>query len=195
MARAVHEDLPPAALVTDSVNVTGQVDIYRNGDLPKRPIIRIAQVGAHGNGYATEETLEQALVKEALKVNADCIILTNREVSKDETIGSYGGGIFMANSIQRPHLYGIACKYAKVSLGINANKDGLITYVTAGSAAAKAGIVEGDKLLAVNGVPISSSPFVIEREISVKKPGDVVKVEFLNKNGDKESRSVTLGAS
>jgi membrane-associated protease RseP (regulator of RpoE activity) len=195
MARGVHEDLPPAAYATGSSTAAGHVDVFKDGDLPKRPVIRIAKVAAHGNGYATQATLEETLVQEAKKVNADCLVITASNVSKDETIGTYGGGLFSSAQIQRPHLFGVACKYAQVRLGINQDKDHVITYVTEGSPAATAGIVEGEKIIAINGVPITASPYLVETEVSVKRPGDTVKLELLDQSGQKQSKTITLSAN
>ncbi|MCV6795661.1 PDZ domain-containing protein [Achromobacter ruhlandii] len=192
-AQAVHEDLPPAASMRGQVNTTGKIDVFSNGMIPQRPIVRIASIGAHGNAYADNKTLRGKMEQEALSLGADCLIIVGGEISKDETIGSYGGGVFTSNQIQRPHLYGVACKYAQVGLGLQANsKTGVIQYVTADSPAAKAGIVEGDTLLAINGVSFSSNPFVFETEVGTKKPGDVVKVEVLDKAGVKVAKTFTL---
>ncbi|CAJ4429108.1 Predicted protease with the C-terminal PDZ domain [Burkholderia pseudomallei] len=194
MARGVHEDLAPAALVTGSVNTTGHVDLYRDGQLPQRPIIRIAKVAAHGNSYATKETLEATLVDEALKLNADCVIIAGANVTDDGTIGSYGGHIFSSAVIRKPHLYGIACKYSKVRLGIVPNKDGVVSYVATGSAAEKAGIVEGDKLVAINGIPVVGNPFIIDTQVASKNPGDQVTLEILDHDGHKQRKVFTLPA-
>ncbi|MFD1557883.1 PDZ domain-containing protein [Paraburkholderia silviterrae] len=191
----MHEELPPGAVSTGSVNTTGHVDIYRNGDLPRRPFYCLAKVAAHGNADATHDTLETTLESETLKLNADCLLLTAENVTNDGTIGSYGGGLFSSTQIKRPHLYGVACKYSQVKLGINQDKDHVVSYVSDGSPAATAGIVEGDKILAINGVSIASSPFVTETEVSTKKPGDTVTIEFLNKSGKKERKVITLSGS
>ncbi|MFW2396570.1 PDZ domain-containing protein [Burkholderia pseudomallei] len=194
MARGVHEDLPAAALVTGSINTTGHVDVFRNGQMPQRPIIRIAKVAAHGNAYATQDTLEAAIVEEALKLNADCVMLAGENVTDEGTIGTYGGHLFSSAIIKKPHLYGIACKYSKVRLGITPNKDGVVSYVTAGSAAESAGIVEGDKLLAINGVPIVGQPFIIDTQVASKNPGDQVVIEILDRDGRKVRKVLTLPA-
>jgi len=195
MAWGVHQSLPYAPQVSGALSTSGHVDVYRDGDRPRRPIILIAKLGANGNGYATDDTLVKTLVKEAQKVDADCLVITNSSVSRDETVGSYGGGLLFTSQIKRPHLYGIACKYSKVIAGLNADKNGLVGYVPSGTPAARAGIVEGDKLLALNGEAITSSPYVAEREVSLKSPGDKVTVDYLDKNGEKHTTVLTLDAA
>lgn len=192
MAQGAYEDLPPAALVTGSSNVNGRIDLYRDGQMPPRPIIRIAKLAAHGNAYATQETLEATLIEEARKVNADCVIEVAENVTNDGTVGAYGGGFFSSSVIRKPHLYGIACKYSKVRLGITPGKDGLVSYVADNSVAERAGITEGDKLIAINGIPLSGNPFVIDTQITSKNPGDKIVIEFLDHHGHKERKILTL---
>ena len=192
-ANVVHEDLPPASVMRDVVNMSGKIDVYKDGYMPKRPVVRIAKIGAHGNGYANNQTLQAKMEQAALAMGADCLVITNGEVTKDETFGTYGGGIWMSDQIRRPHLYGITCKYSQVRLGVQADsKTGVIQYVTADSPAARAGIVEGQKLLAVNGIPYGGDNAILETEVSTKRPGDVVIIEVLNKEGVKESKKITL---
>lgn len=58
--------------------------------------------------------------------------------------------------------------------------------------ASKIGIVEGDKILAVNGHPLLGDPFLLEREITSKEPGQRVTIEFLTKDSVKVMREITL---
>ena len=107
---------------------------------------------AHGIGYATTETLEQKLSEEAATLKSDVVIVEKFKITNDETVGTYGQGIMLSDSIKRPHLYGIACRSSKIALGIKYDhKEGTVQYVNANSLAARAGITEGDKLLAING--------------------------------------------
>mgnify|MGYP001581604637 CR=1 FL=1 len=192
MAWGKHEFTPVARYVTAPENCNNHVDIFRKGETSKRPGYRIAAVAAHGNGYANQETLEKTILEEANKVCADFVIITAGEVTKDETIGTYSGGIMIANQIQRPHLYGIAYRYAKVALGINLDKDGIIEYVRSGSTAEKSGLKEGCKLLTVNGIFVKSDVYSIEREILIKNPGDTVHIEYMDKEGNKNNKDIVL---
>lgn len=190
-AVGVHEKLPPASYAADSIR-RGPIEVLRAGETPSRPIIRIANVAAHGNGYADQNLLEETLVKEAEKLNADCLFILGKEVTKDETVGSYSGGIFLASQIQRPHLYGVACKYSKVRVGIRWDKDGYIDYVFQNSAAERIGITEGQKILAVNGQPFTPGSYLLEKEVSTKAPGDKVQIELLSKSGEKLRKEFVL---
>jgi len=190
-ATAGHDMLPPSRYATVTSG-SSNIEIYRDGERPNRPTYRIANIGAHGNGYANTKSLENAMLKEARKVNADCVVVVGANTTKDETIGSYSGGIYMADQIQRPHLYGIALKYSKVQLGINADKEGTVSYVTADSSAEKAGIQEGMKILAINGTAYGSDAYTIEKEVSVKNPGDKVTIEVFTKDGQKLRKEIIL---
>ncbi len=67
-----------------------------------------------------------------------------------------------------------------------------MTYVFAGSAAEKAGIVEGCRVLAFNGKPLDSAGLVVASEVLSKHPGDKVLVEWLDKAGNKVRKEVIL---
>ncbi len=97
--------------------------VFQEGEEPLKPIVKIANIGAHGNAYAKRNELEQRLRIEAAKIGADCVLVTEMKITKDETVGTYGGGLFISDDIQRPHLYGVAARWATAKLGIgNRNK-------------------------------------------------------------------------
>lgn len=79
-----------------------------------------------------------------------------------------------------------------VALGVNANKDGVVEYVRSGSVAQKVGLVEGMKILAVNGNFVQGDEYIFEREILSRQPGDRVQIEYLDKNGEKIFKEVIL---
>ena len=195
MARGVNELLPGAQYSTP-VNIDPlQVEVFRNGVQPRGGCIMVANIAAHGNAYATTETLEQNLREQAATLKANIVMVQKLETTKDQTVGTYGGGIILSDSIQRPHLYGVACRSPKVGIGISFNRaDGTVLYVLSNSPAARIGITEGDKILAVNGSPLQGDPLVIEREISSKQPGDRATVEFLTKNSVKIRQEIILEA-
>lgn len=193
MARGVNE-LLPGAQYSKPVDITpSQIQVFKNGVVPKMPCILVARIAAHGNGYATTETLEQKLREEAATLKSDVVIVEKLEITNDETVGTYGQGIMLADTIKRLHLYGIACRSSKIAIGFRYDRKlGTIEYVYANSLAARAGIIEGDKLLAVNGHPIQTDPFVVEREITSKLPGERATLEFLTKDNIKVTREITL---
>jgi len=194
MARGVHE-LNSLAKNTPKTNKTPiEIEVYTQDNPPPKPVIYIANVAAHGNGYADNNVLLTTLKEETSKVGAELVFITNKEISKDETIGSYGGGIMMSNQIKRPHLYGIAGVYSKVRLGIAAGDDGIIKYINADSPADKAGLKEGMRLLSINGKYFNNAN-LFQKEVSNKSPGDVVIIEYLNRDNNKTKVNVKLESS
>lgn len=199
MAWPVSEFLPPATIIGPRARISpAAVKLYREGQPPDRPFAQLAKIAAHGNAYATRTTLEQTLIKEAARLGANGVIIVGQEVTRDETIGSYGGGIMVANQIKRPHLYGVAFVWQKVRLGVASNaKDGqrTVTYVIAGSPAERAGIKEGDKLLAIDGQFVGANEMDFERAMYRYGPGDSATVELLDAAGQKRSVRITFGDS
>jgi len=188
-----HELLPPSKHYSGlPAKLPSEVEIYRNGEIPKKPVVRLAAVAAHGNGYATLSLLETRLKEETAKLGADLVITYKYEVTQDETIGMYDSGFMMTDRIKRPHLYGIACVYSKVRLGVNFDKKGVIEYVNSGSIAEKYGLKEGFRILAINGCFLDESGYVLETELSTKQPGDEIKLEYLDKNSEKQSVTIIL---
>ena len=194
MANTVSRPLPIASQVQRANKQPEEIEIYQRGTQPDKACIVFAQIGAHGNGYATIDTLENAIKREAAKIGAELVILTEYEVTKDETIGSYGGGMFMADQIQRPHLYGVAAVYSRARLGVVFGDNMTIKYVYANSPADKAGLKEGMQILSVNGVYVQDKT-VVDREVSLKQPGDAVTIEYLDNSKEKKKAAVTLEAN
>ncbi len=191
MAYTVSEPLPLANKVNRANKTANEIEIYKQGTVPEKAVIYIANIGTHGNGYANTDTLENAMKKEAAKIGAELVILTQYQVSKDENVGSYSGGMFMSQQIQRPHLYGIAAVYSKVRLGAIIEDSGNIKYVTADSPADKAGLKEGMQMLSINGVYYRGHA-IWQQEAGIKNPGDVITVEYLDKSKEKRKVTITL---
>jgi S1-C subfamily serine protease len=194
MARGVHEYTPIGHLAPKYGPCIDNIAILKKGETLNRGAFRVANVAAHGNGYATYETLESALVEEARKVCADVVLIYDSNITKDEMVASYGAGIMIADHVQRPHLYGTAFKYSKTSIGIffNKDKDYRVEYVKRGSLAEKYGIKEGMRLLAINGTSVSHDQFAIEKEILLKDPGDKIELELYGIDGNKIIINITL---
>jgi predicted metalloprotease with PDZ domain len=191
MANAVSEPLPLASKVNRANKRANEIQIYKQGTLPEKPCVYIANIGAHGNGYANTTTLENAMKKEAARIGAELVMLTEYQVSKDETVGSYGNGMFMSQQIQRPHLYGVAAVYSKVRVGVVVENNGNIKYVVGDSPADKAGLKEGMQILSINGVYFNNIS-ILQQEAGIKNAGDVITVEYLDKSKEKRKVTITL---
>src|SRR5437867_1113392 len=102
-ADGTHKLLPPARNFTiserDPLDIedaeASRIPVYRQGQKIPQGCIRIASLGAHGNGYANHQQLEKALQEEAALVGGDFVIASEMNVSRDETIGVYGGGVMI----------------------------------------------------------------------------------------------------
>lgn len=188
-----HDMLPPSKHYTNlAPTPPGEVDLFQKGDAPAKPCVRIATIAVHGNGHATKHLLEDKLTEEAGKLGADLVIVTQYQVTNDQSIGTYGGGIMTSTRINTPHLYGVACKYSRVLLGVFLDKKGVIEYVTSGSIAEKHGLKEGDKVVAINGKFLNMNDFTLEEEVNIKSPGDKIKIEYVNKDHEKIAVDIVL---
>jgi len=194
MARGVHELKSQAKSAPRTNKSPMEIEVYTQDNPPPKPVIYIANVAAHGNGYADNNVLLTTLKEETSKVGAELVFITNKEISKDEIIGSYGGGIMMSNQIKRPHLYGVAGIYSKVRIGITAGNDGIIKYINADSPADKVGLKEGMRLLSINGKYFNNAN-LFQKEVSNKSPGDVVIIEYLDRDNNKTKINVKLESS
>ncbi len=191
MARGVHE-LNYLAKTTPKTNKSPmEIEVFTNDSPPSRAVIFFAKVAAHGNGYANNAVLLTTLKQETSKIGAELVFITNKEISKDEVIGVYGDGIMMSNQIKRPHLYGVAGVYSKVKIGIRADNDGIIKYITTDSPADKAGLKEGMRLLSINGQYFNNAD-LFQKEVANKLPGDEVSIEYLDNDNNKLKVNVKL---
>ena len=68
-----------------------------------------------------------------------------------------------------------------------------ITQVLPGTAAAKAGLKTGERIISVNGTPDTDSSNQLGTVLAGLKPGQTVSVGISRQNGSKGSLSLTLG--
>jgi putative serine protease PepD len=73
----------------------------------------------------------------------------------------------------------------------NDQSGAVVSDVVAGGPAARAGIVPGDKIVAIDGRPISSSDDV-SAAVAARRPGEQTKVTVI-RGGDRRTLTVTLG--
>jgi len=194
MARGQHELFPTANMMPPAKVRTEAVQLYRDGAMPESGCFKVAKLAAHGNGYANAHTLEEKLQDEAADIGAESVIVLGSQVNNGMTVGTYGGGIAMGSTIQYPSMYGIACRTPQAFTGARTggkDKDFIVEYVTKGSAADEAGLIEGDKLLTINGRFVADDPFLWEKEIYARTPGEQVTIEYL-RGGKKQSTVLRL---
>ena len=82
--------------------------------------------------------------------------------------------------------------YMGVSLQDSFTSGAIVTDVSPGSPAAKAGLVAGDTVTAIDGSQVPDSSTLIEA-IAGHKPGDVVKLTVQRQDGTSATLSMTLG--
>lgn len=189
-----HEMLPSAKYLPPSPPIDpGRVELLKKGETAKRPVVMIAKIVSRGNAYASTQLLEEGLRAEAAKLGADVVGVVGTEITKDQSISvHYGYGVWGTQQISTPHMYGIAGKYTNVWIGVKASKDGVVEYIWSDGPTAKTGIVEGDKILTVNGTLISNDQNVWQSQVSARRPGDIVQLEYLDKTGAKRNCSVII---
>jgi hypothetical protein len=179
-------------------------EFFRKGEHQIPEGVVIAKVSAEGNVYAQPQHLEARLLAEGAAIGADFVVATHQEVLRDKVVhhrpsGLIGIALRVAQGtgdmsvISRPVLHGVACRRAKASLGAELDADGLVQYVRRGSAAERAGLKEGMRLLAINEAFMRADEFVLDREVFSRNPGDVVEVDAIAADGEKLRLSVELG--
>lgn len=195
-ARGSHQLLPTAELVgPKQLGSYEDVTLYQKGSGPTRGCVHIARIGADGNGYATRDDLEKTLRREAHSLHADVVVVMQAGTSSSQ-IGTYGGGLAMGQTINYPHLVGTACRTGSIWHGVVYATDVekfLVKYVRSGSPAEKAGVMEGDEVVTVNGFYLGDDPYVWAREVSAKPPLTTVGMEVL-RNGSKQRLQMVLEA-
>ena len=213
--------IPVAVLVAGCANVQGNreataaaalgnqrpnnlvPELFRKGEQQTPEGIVIAKVTAAGNVYANRQQLEAKLVAEAAAVGADYVVATHQEVLKDKVVHHpHSGLIGLALNVAqgtgdmtvmgRPVLHGVACRRASASLGAVVDQDGRVQYVRSESAAERAGLREGMRLLAINENFIHSDEFVFAREVFARNPGDVVQIDAITPGSEKVRVAVML---
>ena len=191
------KDLPPKAFIPSNKAINNNPLIVRQNELGSisKPYYCIMDLRVWGNAPSKESDLLIKLKEEAIKNNVDLIIRTDLSYDSSNSQNVYlGYGISQSSPIQLPIIGLSFCNFAKVYAGIRIEKDGIISYVSDNSPAAKVGLREGMKVLKYNNTFVENNPFANALEISTKNPGDKLLIEFLDLKGNKFKKEVTLEA-
>lgn len=193
IARGSHTMLDTAGLLPPSKMASvADVQVFQAGSWPKTSGVVTANLVANGNGYASEQDLMDALKLEAFRVRANILIVDGQIGTTSMTVGSYGGGIALANQVYFPYKHGVAFRSGQVWHGIRfKDASWLVRYVYNGSPGGKAGIKEGDEVVTVNGFFLGDEPTAWARHVGAGKPGDWVAIGFL-RAGSKQHVIMTL---
>ena len=176
--------------ILDSVGI----DIFPNGLRPNKPAILFANILAWADVDLGMKVLEAKVINESKKLGADFVILLDKGAEiRGSTISSAPAlGISYAENNYTFYRKGIAGVYSKVYAGFFCDKDGVISFIYKNSPAEKSLLKEGYKILSINGVYFLQDQFVTDREISTKKAGDIIKIEYLDKAGNKQVTELIL---
>lgn len=183
-ARGQHTLLSETAnlLPAKSLQSEAAVQVFTKDTRPKIGCVKVAAVVANGNAYATQEDLIETLKAETFRVGADTVVVVESGQTS-QTVGTYGGGIALAEQINFPHLAGVACRTGSIWHGIRFDHTKphlwMVRYVYDGSPADKAGIHEGDEIVAINGGFLGDDQAAWDREVNAKPPQTIVPVQLV----------------
>ncbi|MGA2223925.1 MAG: PDZ domain-containing protein [Syntrophobacteraceae bacterium] len=170
-----------------------KVVVYGEGEKPHRPVIPIAIIGTIGNAVCDRACLEKGLQEKAAQLGADCVVVLGTNIANVGSMSIYWGhGISTNQPLNQTRLYGGAFKYNNVWIGMKLDKDGVVEYVWPDSSAEKSGIVEGDKVLTVDGKLISNDVWVLPTALATKSAGSVLKIEYLDRKGEKQHKNIAI---
>jgi PDZ domain len=182
-ARGQHQLLTTANLIqAKTLKNASDVQVFHGEARPKFGCVKTATVVANGNGYATQDDLVDTLKQETVRVGADVVIVASSGHTSMQ-VGTYGGGIALAQQIEYPYLTGVACRTGSIWHGIRLAPDKIpqwiVRYVYEGSPANKAGIHEGDEIVTVNGIFLGDDPTAWDRYVNAKSAQTAVSLQFV----------------
>lgn len=167
------------------------VDAFDPTHLPPWSIVPFATIAGSGNGFSSFEDVKRDMARKAGKLGADCIWVMGANTATGPTVTSYGSGVAISSQVTFPTMSCWACMYAPVKLGAMYDPTNYeVLDVTPGSAAARAGIRIGDRLLAINDVRLTGDLLASYRAISKAVPGEQATLELVDPN--RNTRTVSL---
>lgn len=159
---------------------SSSVDIFEEGvSAPARAVIPIARIGASGNSYATKTSLVAAMAEKAKSAGAQALLVGRFRTEVGPTVYSFSGGMGLSETVRFPAMDAMAYVYAPARLGLMWDANHVIIDLSPTGSASKAGVRIGDRILAISGVRLLSSPTARSRAISSFRPGDSVPVELI----------------
>jgi hypothetical protein len=183
MANVVVEPTPLG--MTPNPKTKTPPPVFEVGTSPGRPGIPIYRMGAHGNGYANRGYLSKRLAEKGQELGADFVMLEQQQVNAGPVVTSFGNGMAISDQVHTLSLYGTAYVWSPVKLGVRWGGPNFeIADIEPTGPGAAAGLKIGDRLLAVNDIRVMADPYAVSRITSKAKPGDVVKLEILDRQGN-----------
>jgi hypothetical protein len=188
-----HQSVNNSAANNKILNAVA-IDVFPNGLRPNKPAILFANIAAWSNVDVGTKVLDAKVVNESKKLGADFVIMLDKgaEVRGSTISSSPALGLSYAENNYTFYRKGIAGVYSKVYAGFFCDKDGFINFIYKNSPAEKALLKEGYKILSINGIYFLQDSFVTDREISTKKAGDIINIEYLDKTGNKQVTELRL---
>ena len=193
IVRTDYKMLPIANHIEVENKELTHVEVYNELVPPKKPHLCFVSFVASGNNFSKDSDLLEKLKELSFKHKAPVLITSSSRKEMTSTMSTYlGSGIYVNDPINSHVMRGFGCQYSKVELGLIYDDDGTITYVKAGAIAAGVGLKEGMKLIAINGRPVPGDRWTVPIELLTKKPGDEVKIEYLDLSKTKKSIDLKL---
>lgn len=164
---------------------------------PNRSVIHFARITINGNGYADYEYLKGELGKEAGRIGADCAYVEGGQTNHGPIVTSYGNGIAISDRIQTLSIWGAAGVFAPSRLGVQfeSSDSQVLKDVDPSGSCGKVGIKIGEKIMAINGRRTAGDPYAIQRVMMYVQPGQSVKLEVADKDGNQRIVEVIAGTN
>ena len=136
------------------------------------------------SGDASREALSRAILKDATKLKADVVIVNQPQSQNTGSIYiDYGIGIGSIQPVYTNSLQGTCFRIARCSIGLTSDRNGMVTSFASDSSAKTTGILEGDTIVSINGVPWAWNDGVyLGQQNALRlslKPGDELRIVWI----------------
>jgi hypothetical protein len=132
---------------------------YRDSiDMQQLPACQLFAVISATSGSSSWEAMARRIWQEGAELGADLIILQQGDKVYAGSVGNYWGfGVTTTQPVYHDLLFGGCFKIPAGRLGLFSDETGMIIVLTEGGHAREAGLLEGDKILSMDGVPWDKS--------------------------------------